>query len=365
MKVNNQWIRGIWSDDGGKTVCFPDQTKLPFRLEICREGTSDALIRAIKSMQVRGAPLIGAAGAWAAAFLCREAETEEELQEGLKRIAEARPTAVNLQWAVRRVAAASEGLSGAARAARAQKAAEEICESDIESNRAIGGYFAAIIEEVYRKNGRPVRILTHCNAGWLATVDYGTALSGLYVAQEKGSPMEVWVDETRPRMQGLLTEWELREAGIPCTLIADNAGGYLMQQGEVDLVIVGADRIASNGDVANKVGTYLKALAAKDCGVPFYVAAPVSTVDFSMAEGVKSIPVEERSRSEVTDISGIGPDGDVIRVQVAGRETAVRNIAFDITPARLITGIVTEKGIFAPGAGDRPFMPAPAGTRPE
>lgn len=177
--------------------------------------------------------------------------------------------------------------------------------------------------------------------------------------------MEVWVDETRPRMQGLLTEWELREAGIPCTLIADNAGGYLMQQGEVDLVIVGADRIASNGDVANKVGTYLKALAAKDCGVPFYVAAPVSTVDFSMAEGVKSIPVEERSRSEVTDISGIGPDGDVIRVQVAGRETAVRNIAFDITPARLITGIVTEKGIFAPGAGDRPFMPAPAGTRPE
>lgn len=298
MKVNNQWIRGIWSDDGGKTVCFPDQTKLPFRLEICREGTSDA-------------------------------------------------------------------LSGAARAARAQKAAEEICESDIESNRAIGGYFAAIIEEVYRKNGRPVRILTHCNAGWLATVDYGTALSGLYVAQEKGIPMEVWVDETRPRMQGLLTEWELREAGIPCTLIADNAGGYLMQQGEVDLVIVGADRIASNGDVANKVGTYLKALAAKDCGVPFYVAAPVSTVDFSMAEGVKSIPVEERSRSEVTDISGIGPDGDVIRVQVAGRETAVRNIAFDITPARLITGIVTEKGIFAPGAGDRPFMPAPAGTRPE
>ena len=272
---------------------------------------------------------------------------------------------MNLQWAVRRVAAASEGLSGAARAARAQKAAEEICESDIESNRAIGGDFAAIIEEVYRKNGRPVRILTHCNAGWLATVDYGTALSGLYVAQEKGIPMEVWVDETRPRMQGLLTEWELREAGIPCTLIADNAGGYLMQQGEVDLVIVGADRIASNGDVANKVGTYLKALAAKDCGVPFYVAAPVSTVDFSMAEGVKSIPVEERSRSEVTDISGIGPDGDVIRVQVAGRETAVRNIAFDITPARLITGIVTEKGIFAPGAGDRPFMPAPAGTRPE
>ncbi|MCI5851577.1 MAG: S-methyl-5-thioribose-1-phosphate isomerase [Sutterellaceae bacterium] len=348
MLVNGRPYRTIWPEKGGRSVSFIDQTRLPFSFEVRTVSRWEDMARAVSSMQVRGAPLIGAAGAWAVALLCAEDPSPEAFAASCERIARARPTAVNLRWAVRRMAKVLSGLVGEERFAAAVREAGRISDEDVEANRRIGGFFLPVLRKMFDGLGRPVRILTHCNAGWLATVDYGTALSGIYQAHEAGLPLEVYADETRPRLQGLLTEWELRQAGVPCTVLADNSGGYLMQQGLIDIVIVGADRIAANGDTANKVGTYLKALAAHANGVPFYVAAPFSTIDFSLGEGVRGIPIERRSGDEICRVRGISRDGTVETVSILPDESRALNIAFDVTPAALVTGIVTERGIIRP-----------------
>jgi methylthioribose-1-phosphate isomerase len=271
-----------------------------------------------------------------------------------------RPTAVNLRWALARMRSALQPLPTAERAEAAWREAGRIAEEDVAINRALGSHGAELIAAVHARTRQPVRVLTHCNAGWIATVDYGTALSAVYQAHDAGVPVHVWVDETRPRNQGLLTAWELAAHGVPHTLIADNAGGHLMQRGEVDLVIVGADRVSRVGDVCNKIGTYLKALAAADNGVPFYAAVPSPTIDWELADALREIPIEERAADEVRVVSGRDASGRPAQVSLADETTAVANPAFDVTPARLVTGIVTERGVARPAELARLFAPARA-----
>jgi methylthioribose-1-phosphate isomerase len=339
-------MRSIWPL-GEAAVAVIDQRALPHRFATLELRSADDVAQAIVTMAVRGAPLIGVAGAYGLALALRERADDAALAAAHARLAATRPTAVNLRWALDRVRAEVMPLAPSLRAAAAWACAADMAEEDVAQNRAIGAHGAALLETLHARLGRPVRVLTHCNTGWLAAVDYGTALAALYTAHDAGVPLHVWVDETRPRNQGLLTAWELAAHGVPHAVVVDNAGGHLMQRGEVDLVIVGADRVAANGDVANKIGTYLKALAAHDSGVPFYAAVPSPTIDWTLAGGA-AIEIEERAASEVRSVAGLDDAGRPAQVHLLPAATPVANPAFDVTPARLVTGIVTERGVVAP-----------------
>jgi methylthioribose-1-phosphate isomerase len=348
MLIAGKPHRTIWPAGDG-SVEIIDQTRLPHAVVIARLADLDDAVRAIADMQVRGAPLIGVTAAWGLALAMRADPTDAALAEAARRLKASRPTAVNLAWAVDRVASLLSGLPVSARVGAARAQAALIAEEDVAACRAIGEHGADLIAGIAaRKGGQPVEILTHCNAGWLATVDWGTALAPIYVAQARGIAVHVWVDETRPRNQGAaLTAFELGQQGVAHTVIADNAGGHLMQHGRVDMALTGADRITRTGDAANKIGTYLKALAAADNGVPFHVAAPASTVDWSLTDGVAQIPIEERGGEEVTHMVGALADGSMARIQVSAPGSPAANFAFDVTPARLITGLITERGVCA------------------
>ena len=345
MKIDGVPYRTIWRSRDGRSVEVIDQTALPHVFRTVQlHGLEDARA-AIADMIVRGAPLIGAAGAYGLALAVQADASDPAIEAAARTLAQARPTAVNLRWAVERARARvlSQPLSARADAAWAE--AEAIADEDVAACAAIGRHGVALIHNKAQASGRPVNVLTHCNAGWLATVDWGTALSPIYAAHDAGVPVHVWVDETRPRGQGAaLTAWELGRHGVPHTVIADNAGGHLMQQGQVDLAIVGSDRVAANGDVCNKIGTYLKALAARDNGVPFYAALPFSTIDWSLERGA-DIPIEERSGREVTHQSGLDEDGQMRTVRLTPEASPAANPAFDVTPARLVSAIITERGV--------------------
>jgi len=346
MKIHGKPYRTVWTAEDGESVEIIDQTRLPFAVEIVRLETLEAAARAIEMMQVRGAPCIGATAAYGMVLGLREDPSDAGLARAGARLARTRPTAVNLAWAIEEISAAVAGEPPGERARLALEKAEAICEADIEVSKGIGRHGLALIEDIARRKQGPVNILTHCNAGWLATVDLGTATAPIYLAHDKGVDVHVWVDETRPRNQGAaLTAFELGAHGVPHTVVVDNAGGHLMQKGMVDLCIVGTDRTARNGDVANKIGTYLKALAAHDNGVPFYVALPHTTIDWSIEDGVRDIPIETRSPEEVTRMTGRLASGEVATVDIVAEGSPAANYAFDVTPSRLITGLITERGI--------------------
>ncbi|MCO5162014.1 MAG: S-methyl-5-thioribose-1-phosphate isomerase [Mesorhizobium sp.] len=348
MKVGERHYRTIWLNEDGWSVDIIDQRKLPHDFVVVTARSMAEIAVAIRDMWVRGAPLIGVAAAYGVALQMRADPSDASLDEAWERLHETRPTAINLRWALDAMRAYLKPLAPAERAASAYARAAEIADEDVELNRAIGRNGLEIIREIAatKKPGEPVNILTHCNAGWLATVDYGTATSPIYLAAEAGIPVHVYVDETRPRNQGaFLTAWELAGHGVPHTLIVDNAGGHLMQRGAVDMVIVGTDRTTAQGDVCNKIGTYLKALAAHDNDVPFYVALPSPTIDWTVHDGVAEIPIEERSADEVSLVAGRSEDGSVRTVRISPEATPAANPAFDVTPARLVTGLITERGV--------------------
>jgi methylthioribose-1-phosphate isomerase len=353
MKVEGRHYRTIWPAEDGRAVEIIDQTRLPHAFVVARLETAEQAADAIRTMRVRGAPLIGAAAAYGMALAASADPTQTALEAARALLLSTRPTAVNLRWALDDVLSVLRQLPPERRAAAAWRRAAEICDDDVTINSAIGDHGLPLIERAWEakaQRGR-VDVLTHCNAGWLATVDWGTALAPVYKAHDRGIPVHVWADETRPRNQGAsLTAWELGRHGVPHTVIVDNAGGHLMQRGLVDLVIVGTDRTTREGDVCNKIGTYLKALAAKDCGVPFYVALPGPTIDWTISDGLAEIPIETRDTGEVTRIIGRAEDGQSVEVQVTPDDTPARNDAFDVTPARLVTGLITERGVCKPSA---------------
>jgi methylthioribose-1-phosphate isomerase len=359
MKVNGVAWRSI-AEDGAHAVRIVDQTQLPFAFATMRLTRCDEVAHAIRSMQVRGAPLIGVAAAYGIALAMQRDAADAPLDAVHAMLLATRPTAVNLRWALNRMRALLLPLPAGERADAAWQEAGRIAEEDVAINRTLGAHGAKLIEAAHARTRQAVRVLTHCNAGWIATVDYGTALSAVYQAHDAGVPVHVWVDETRPRNQGLLTAWELAAHGVPHTLIADNAGGHLMQRGEVDLALVGADRVSRGGDVCNKIGTYLKAVAAFDNGVPFYAAVPSPTIDWDLADALREIPIEERAADEVRIVSGRDASGRPAQVRLADATTPVANPAFDVTPARLVTGLVTERGIARPAELARLFAPARA-----
>ena len=345
MRIDGRAYRTIWLDEDGWSVRIIDQTRLPWTLEIVRLTDVAEAARAIKTMQVRGAPLIGAAAAYGLCLAVRADASTDAMERDAALLAATRPTAVNLRWALERMLTRLRNTPAADRVRIAYAEAAAIADEDVAQNEAIGTHGLPLIEAAARDKRGRVNVLTHCNAGWLATVDWGTALAPIYKAYDAGIDLHVWVDETRPRNQGAaLTAWELGRHGVAHTVLADNAGGHLMQHGEVDLVIVGTDRVTRTGDVANKIGTYLKALAARDNNVPFWVALPSTTLDWSVSDGVREIPIEQRSASEVTDITGRMADGSIATVRVAPLESDAANPAFDVTPARLVTGLITERG---------------------
>jgi methylthioribose-1-phosphate isomerase len=346
--VNGKTYRSIWLAADGVGVEIIDQTRLPFRFVVVRLNTVEEAMDAISRMLVRGAPLIGATAAYGICLGLRQDSSSQDLEEMGARLIGCRPTAINLRWAVERMLRLLLPLPEELRLAEAYREAGRICEEDVQTNQDIGRHGAMLIREIWQKklHREPVNILTHCNAGWLATVDWGTALAPIYAAVAEGIPVHVWVDETRPRNQGAsLTAWELVAAGIPHHLIVDNAGGHLMQHGQVDCCIVGTDRTTASGDVCNKIGTYLKALAAFDNGIPFYVALPGSTVDWTVLDGLTEIPIEERDQAEVLRLQGEDEGGRVQTVSIAPPSTPALNPAFDVTPARLVTGLITERGV--------------------
>lgn len=350
MKIDGTPYRSVWVDrDDGWSVRIFDQTKLPWSLDILRLTTAAAAEQAIRTMQVRGAPLIGAVAAYGLCLALRADATSAAMEREAAMLAAARPTAVNLRWAIERMLTRLRNTGPDARAAAAYEEAGRIADEDAAQCEAIGRHGVTLIEAAAaRRGGGRVNVLTHCNAGWLATVDWGTALAPIYMAHERGIDVHVWVDETRPRNQGAaLTAWELGRHGVAHTIVADNAGGHLMQHGAVDLAIVGTDRVTRRGDVANKIGTYLKALAAHDNGVPFWVALPSTTIDWRIRDGVAEIPIEERAESEVTQLVGRTPEGTLATVQVTSPDSPAANPAFDVTPARLVTGFITERGCCA------------------
>ncbi|MEN3385567.1 MAG: methylthioribose-phosphate isomerase [Hyphomicrobiales bacterium] len=350
MKVDGRHTRTIWLEADGTTVGAIDQTLLPHRYATIQLKTVQDAAHAIRSMQVRGAPLIGAAAAYGVALALRQDASEAALERAYAQLFATRPTAINLKWALDEMMAAVRNRAREERVDTAYRRAQEIADEDVEINAAIGRNGLALIEEIAatKKPGAPVNVLTHCNAGWLATVDWGTATSPIYQAHDKGIPIHVWVDETRPRNQGAsLTAWELGQHGVAHTVIPDNTGGHLMQHREVDIAIVGTDRVTAQGDVCNKIGTYLKALAARDNNVPFYVALPSPTIDFAVVDGVKEIPIEQRSADEVTTMTGKTADGRIESVRIVPDGSAVANYGFDVTPARLVTGLITERGVIA------------------
>ncbi|MBS0245059.1 MAG: S-methyl-5-thioribose-1-phosphate isomerase [Proteobacteria bacterium] len=352
MRVNGKSYRTIWLGDDGRSVDIIDQTKLPHRFVIVTLRTLNDAAHAIKSMQVRGAPLIGAATAYGMCLAVAADASDEGLDRAYDVLLATRPTAVNLRWALDEMRGTLRNLPREARLAAAYQRAAEIADEDVAANAALGEHGARILRDIAAaKKSERLNVLTHCNAGWLAAVDWGTALAPIYKAHEAGLPIHVWVDETRPRNQGMsLTAWELGQHGVPHTVIADNAGGHLMQHGMVDVVIVGTDRTTAQGDVCNKIGTYLKALAAKDNSVPFYVALPSPTIDWTLKDGVKEIPIEERSGEELSHMSGRLPDGSVVEIEIAPEGSPMANYAFDVTPAHLVSGLITERGACAASA---------------
>jgi methylthioribose-1-phosphate isomerase len=344
MKIAGIPYRTIWPLESG-AVRVIDQSRLPFELTTRDLTTLEDAAHAIQAMVVRGAPLIGATAAYGLALALRTDASDRRIEEAARALRATRPTAVNLAWALARVRGVIAQLAPAQRFAAAFREAGNICEADVEQCRAIGVHGLAVIRQLAKSSARRVNILTHCNAGWLACVDWGTALAPIYMAHDAGVPVHVWVDETRPRNQGAaLTAYELGAHGVAHTVIVDNLGGLLMQRGEVDCVIVGSDRTTACGDVCNKVGTYLKALAAKDNNVPFYAALPVSTIDWNLERG-RDIEIEERSAQEVIEVTGRNAAGEVASVRVVPEGSAALNLAFDVTPARLVTGIITERGL--------------------
>jgi methylthioribose-1-phosphate isomerase len=373
LKVNGRPYRTIWPGADGASVEIIDQTRLPHEFAVARLRTVEDAAHAIRAMLVRGAPLIGATAAYGMWLALRVDASDSALRDAGSALLATRPTAVNLRWAIERVTARLLPLKPPQRAAAALGCAAEICEEDVGINRAIGDAGLPIIRALAagKPPGGAVNVLTHCNAGWLATVDVGTATAPIYAAHDEGLLVHVWVDETRPRNQGAsLTAWELLNHGVRHTVIADNAGGHLMQRGHVDLVIVGTDRTTATGDVCNKIGTYLKALAAHDNGVPFYAAVPSPSIDWRVRDGIREIPIENRSEREVTHLSGRLADGKVATIVITPEGSAAANPAFDVTPARLVTGLITERGIAAaseaglrklfPEAWEPPSVPIPA-----
>jgi methylthioribose-1-phosphate isomerase len=348
MKVDGVPYRSIWMNADGWSVDIIDQTRLPHEFAVRTLRSVADAAEAIAVMRVRGAPLIGATAAYGMALAMQADSSDASLDGARSSLLATRPTASNLRWALDRICSTVAQLPPAGRAAAAYRAAAEICDEDVAINAAIGTHGLAIIRDLWTRKGpgkSRLHLLTHCNAGWLATVDWGTALAPIYQAHDAGIPVHVWVDETRPRNQGAaLTAWELNAHGVPHDVIVDNAGGHLMQHGEVDMVIVGTDRTTRNGDVCNKVGTYLKALAAHDNGVPFYVALPGPTIDWNLSDGVREIPIEERDPAEVTTIEGRNGAGGIAAVQLTPDGVTARNFAFDVTPARLVSGLITERG---------------------
>jgi methylthioribose-1-phosphate isomerase len=348
MKVDGRHFRSIWLEPDGWSVGAIDQRRLPHEFIVAKLTTAEEASEAIRSMLVRGAPLIGATAAYGMALAMRADATDVALDRAYEMLIATRPTAINLKWALDEMQRALRPLSASARAEAAYARAREIADEDVEINADIGRHGLALIEQIAatKKPGDTVNVLTHCNAGWLATVDWGTATSPIYQAHDRGLKVHVWVDETRPRNQGAsLTAWELGHHGVPHTVIPDNTGGHLMQHRMVDLAIVGTDRVAANGDVCNKIGTYLKALAAHDNGVPFYVALPSPTIDFRIDDGVRQIPIEQRAASEVTHLTGRTADGRIETVRVVPEGSPIANFGFDVTPARLVTGLITERGV--------------------
>jgi methylthioribose-1-phosphate isomerase len=353
MKVNGTHYRSLWWNAQTGVLEIIDQRALPYTFETQPVATLEDFEAAITEMRVRGAPLIGATAAYGMALAMRIDPSDAHMDSAWTRLNATRPTAINLRWALNRCRAALRPLPPASRADAALALAHDIADEDVEINRQIGLHGLELIREIAAKKpaGAPVRLLTHCNAGWIATVDWGTATSPMYHAHDAGIPLHIWVDETRPRNQGALTSWELGSHGVPHTYITDNAGGHLMQQGLVDMVITGTDRTTRRGDVCNKIGTYLKALAAHDNGVLFYVALPSPTIDWTMENGLKDIPIEERNPREVTHVQGTREDGTLGTVQVTPDGTPGGNPAFDVTPNRLVTGLITERGI-CPASAD-------------
>lgn len=348
MKVGDRHFRTIWLNEDGQSVDIIDQRWLPHDFRVVTLRTVEDVAVAIRDMWVRGAPLIGVTAAYGVAIQCLSDASDEALGATWEKLHETRPTAINLKWALGDMLGVLKPLPVEQRKEAAYARAAAMADEDVELNRAIGESGLETIKEIWakKKPGEPVNILTHCNAGWLATVDRGTATAPIYAAVEAGIPVHVFVDETRPRNQGAqLTAWELAGHGVPHTLIVDNAGGHLMQHGEIDMVIVGTDRTTANGDVCNKIGTYLKALAARDNNVPFYVGLPSPTIDWTVADGVKEIPIEERNGDEVSLVWGRDENGKIAQVRISPDATPARNPAFDVTPARLVTGLITERGV--------------------
>jgi len=351
MKVDGVIRRSIQLAADGHSVEIVDQTLLPHRF-VTRELRNLAdTVEAIRSMRVRGAPLIGATAAYGISLQMRDEPSDASLNRAIEDLLATRPTGVNLRWALEEMCSALSDIPPAAREECAFARAAEICDEDVENCRAIGEHGFRLIEALreQRTRGTPVNVLTHCNAGWLATVDWGTALAPVYLAHDRGIPIHVWVGETRPRNQGAsLTAWELGQHGVPHTVVADNTGGHLMQRGKVDLCITGSDRTTSTGDVCNKIGTYLKALAARDNAVPFYVALPSSSIDWTLSDGIAEIPIEERDGSELSHVRGRTADGDMVEVAILPASSPIANPGFDVTPARLVTGLITERGVCEP-----------------
>ena len=362
MKVAGNHYRTIWLAEDGRAVEIIDQRWLPHDFRVVRLETVSEVAVAIRDMWVRGAPLIGVTAAYGVAIQMAEDASDEALDAVWHTLNATRPTAINLRWALDEMARVLKPLPAAEREEAAYARAAEIADEDVELNRSIGAHGLTLIRQIAasKAKGEPVNVLTHCNAGWLATVDYGTATAPIYMAVEEGIPIHVYVDETRPRNQGAqLTAWEMAGHGVPHTLVVDNAGGHLMQHGLVDMVIVGTDRTAANGDVCNKIGTYLKALAASDNDVPFYVALPSPTIDWTVQNGVRDIPIEERPDEEVSLVWGKNAAGEIVQVRISPDATNAANPAFDVTPARLVTGLITERGVAeASTEGLRALFPA-------
>ncbi len=347
MKVNGAHYRSLWWDDEANALRIIDQRSLPYEFRTELVESLDAFCAAIVEMRVRGAPLIGATALYGVAHAMAEDPSDANLDATWERLNATRPTAVNLRWALDLCRNTLRPIGENERARAALDLAHRNCDEDVEINRRIGEHGLVLIKEIAAKKpaGEPVRLLTHCNAGWIATVDWGTATSPMYQAHDAGIPLHVWVDETRPRNQGALTSWELGSHGVPHAYVTDNAGGHLMQHGQVDMVIVGTDRTTRSGDVCNKIGTYLKALAAHDNGVPFYVALPSPTIDWTVSDGVAEIPIEERAEREVAHVQGTLAGGEIDWVKVTPEGTPGANPAFDVTPSRLVTGLITERGV--------------------
>ena len=343
MLVQNKHLTTIWYEENNDKIKIIDQRYIPFQLKIIELNTVEDVCFAIKEMQVRGAPLIGVTAAYGMYIAARE---KVNLKDASKQINATRPTAVNLSWALNKIMTSVEDINQHELPTKILELANQIREDDINNCNSIGKHGYKLIKEVYEKNNRPVNILTHCNAGWLATVDWGTALAPIFVANKNNIPIHVWVDETRPRNQGFsLTSWELLNENIPNSLIVDNVGGHLMQHKKVDICITGTDRTAKNGDVCNKIGTYLKALAAYDNDIPFYVSAPISSIDFNIENGIRDIPIEQRNSEEVSHIEGLDENNNLKKVKIIPEGAQCANYAFDVTPAKYISKLITEKGI--------------------